>query len=55
MIGFLIFSIICCLICVVLAIAIEDIAGCCIFSFLAGVYVILCIVEFAYILDKEKK
>ena len=52
MIGFLIFSIICCLICVVLAIAIKDEVGCRVLSFLAGATIILCIVEFVDIKEK---
>lgn len=46
MIGLLIFSIICCLICVVLAIAIKDEVGCRVLSFLAGAFMILGIAGF---------
>ena len=53
MIGFLIFSIICCLICVVLAIAIEDEVGSRVFSFLTGAFMILGIAGFVDIKEKN--
>lgn len=53
MIGLLIFSIICCLICVVLAIAIKDEVGCRVLSFLAGVFMILGIAGFVDIKEKN--
>lgn len=43
MIGFLIFTIIIFVICFILTIVVEDKAGCCLFSFLSGVTLILCI------------
>lgn len=49
MIGFLIFSIICS----VLAITIDDKAGCCLFSFFAGVFMILGIAGFVDIKEKN--
>ena len=52
MIGFLIFLIICCLICVVLAIAIKDEVGCRVLSFLAGAFMILGIAGF---IDTKEK
>lgn len=52
MIGLLIFSIICCLICVVLAIAIKDEVGCRVLSFLAGIFMILGIAGF---IDTKEK
>lgn len=53
MIGFLISSIILCLICVILAITIDDKAGCCLFSFFAGVFMILGIAGFVGIKEKN--
>ena len=55
MIGLLIFSIICCLICVVLAIAIKDEVGCRVLSFLAGVFMILGIAGFVNIKEQNNK
>ena len=53
MIGLLIFSIICCLICVVLAIAIKDEVGCRVLGFLAGAFMILAIAGFVDIKEKN--
>lgn len=53
MIGLLIFSIICCLICVVLAIAIKDEVGCRVLSFLAGIFMILGIAGFVNIKEQN--
>lgn len=53
MIGFLILSIIYCLLCVVLAIVIDDKVGSSILSFLAGIFMILGIAGFINIKEKN--